>query len=64
MFNDEKRWQQQSEETKQKPTRKKDGNAKPGNNIMQRGELEERNDQKWKQGGLEKGMARNWLEGK
>ena len=32
-------------------------------NCVKRGRIEERNDQKWKQGGLEKGMAGNWLEG-
>ena len=44
-------------------TKRKEGNAKPENNCLQRGRIEERNDLKWKQGGLEKGMARNWLEG-
>ena len=60
---DEKRWQQQSEENQTKTnTKRKEGNAKPENNGVQKGRIEERNDLTWKQGGLEKGMAGNWLE--
>ena len=63
--NDEKKGDNNShKKTTQKLTRKKkEGNVKPENQSVQRGRIEERNDQKWKQGGLEKGMAKNWLEG-
>ena len=59
-----KRWQQQSEENQTKTnTKRKEGNTKPENNSVQRGRIEERNDLKWKQGGLEKGWQETgWKE--
>ena len=58
-------WQHRSEANRTKTSKEKTRRKRQAwrKNNVKRGRIEERNDQKWKQGGLEQGMAGNWLEG-
>ena len=50
---------------KPKPTRKnkKEESTMPSKNSVKKGRIEERKDQERKQGGLEKEVGANWMEG-
>ena len=62
-----KKWEQEQSEapqtkTNKKKTRRKNQPCRKKNSVK-RGRIEERNDQERKQGGLEKEMGANWMEG-